>query len=125
MWLFEYYIYPSLLLAVMVAGQGLCAYLAYCKACSLAKLTAHSRLVPYVDKGYVRAMKASNLVPGDIIVVVPGPAVCDMVLLRGNCLVEESALSGEASPRLLQHDCAAQHGASCRIATIASPSFAA
>lgn len=97
MYLFSYYIYPSVLLAVILAGQGVCAYLAYHKALRLASLTLHTRLVPYVNKGYVRAMKAWQLVPGDIIVVVPGQAVCDMVLLRGNCLVEESVLSGEVS----------------------------
>jgi len=40
------------------------------------------------------------LVPGDVIVVLPGKATCDMVLLQGNCLVEESVLSGEVPAHL-------------------------
>ena len=102
MYLFQYYIYPSVLVAVILTGQGLSAYLAYHKAKRLASLTKHTRLVPYVSKGYVRAMTARHLVCGDIIVVAPGPAMCDMVLLQGNCLVEESVLSGEVGLLHLQ-----------------------
>lgn len=97
MYLFSYYVYPTSLLVVILAGQGMCAYLAHQKALRLARLTTQTRLVPYVSKGYVRAMIARHLVPGDIIVLAPGLAVCDMVLLCGNCLVEESVLSGEVS----------------------------
>ena len=42
-----------------------------------------------------RAVSSRQLIPGDVIVVLPGKATCDMVLLQGNCLVEESNLSGE------------------------------
>ena len=42
-----------------------------------------------------RAASSRRLVPGDVIVVLQGRATCDMVLLRGSCLVEESMLSGE------------------------------
>ena len=47
-----------------------------------------------------RAISSRWLVPGDVIVVLPGKATCDMVLLQGNCLVEESVLSGEVLPCL-------------------------
>ena len=43
-----------------------------------------------------RAVQSTRLVPGDVLVLLPGPATCDMVLLRGSCLVQESLLSGEA-----------------------------
>lgn len=42
-----------------------------------------------------RAVSSRRLVPGDVIVVLQGRATCDMVLLQGSCLVEESILSGE------------------------------
>ena len=42
-----------------------------------------------------RAVSSRRLVPGDVLVLLRGKATCDMVLLRGNCLVEESMLSGE------------------------------
>ena len=48
-----------------------------------------------------RAVASHRLVPGDVVVLLPGKATCDMVLLRGNCLVEESLLSGEVSSMLL------------------------
>jgi len=47
-----------------------------------------------------RAISSRWLVPGDVIVVLPGKATCDMVLLQGNCLVEESVLSGEVLTHL-------------------------
>ena len=46
-------------------------------------------------------MSSRRLVPGDVIVVLQGRAPCDMVLLRGSCLVEESMLSGEVCTQIL------------------------
>jgi len=45
-----------------------------------------------------RAVSSRRLVPGDVVVLLPGKATCDMVLLRGSCLTEESMLSGEVTP---------------------------
>lgn len=42
-----------------------------------------------------RGLASYKLVPGDIVVLQPGRATCDMVLLQGNCLVDESIISGE------------------------------
>ena len=45
--------------------------------------------------GRIRAVSSRRLVPGDVVVLQKCKATCDMVLLRGACLVEESMLSGE------------------------------
>ena len=42
-----------------------------------------------------RAVSSHRLVPGDVVVVLRGKVTCDLVLLQGSCLVEESMLSGE------------------------------
>lgn len=101
MWSFAYYIYPSVLLGIIVIGTLLSGSLIYKQRKRLSKAVAHVPLVPFVHKGYVRAMNSQQLVPGDVIVVQQGVAVCDMVLLRGNCLVEESMLSGEVKRPVL------------------------
>ena len=61
----------------------------------MVNLVNRPRLVPMVLGGWVRAAGSHRLVPGDILVLQRGQATCDMVLLRGSCLVEESMLSGE------------------------------
>jgi len=53
--------------------------------------------VPLVWDGWVRAISSHRLLPGDVMVLQPGKALCDMVLLQGTCLVMESMLSGEVS----------------------------
>lgn len=53
-----------------------------------------------------RAVSSTRLVPGDVVVLLPGQATCDMVLLRGSCLLEESMLSGEVSHSLYSVCCA-------------------
>lgn len=57
-------------------------------------------IVPFVWAGRIRAVSSRRLVPGDVVVLQRCRAYCDMVLLRGACLVEESMLSGE-----VRHHC--------------------
>jgi hypothetical protein len=40
---------------------------------------------------------------GDIVIVVPGKAACDMVLLNGEVVVDETILTGAWVGRRLQH----------------------
>lgn len=47
------------------------------------------------DSCICRPAASHRLVPGDVVVLLRGKATCDMVLLQGSCLVEESMLSGE------------------------------
>ncbi len=46
------------------------------------------------------ALSSRRLVPGDVVVLQRGKATCDMVLLRGAGLVEESMMSGEVHASL-------------------------
>lgn len=52
-----------------------------------------------------RMVSSKRLVPGDVIVLLRGKATCDMVLLQGSCLVEESVLSGEVGYTALLGSC--------------------
>lgn len=97
MYAFTYFFFPTVLLAIILLGTCVTVSLTYRQRKMLVKIFAQSRLVPYVRKGYVRAAVSHRLVPGDVIVVQPGYGACDMVLLRGNCLVEDSMLSGEVN----------------------------
>ncbi len=54
-------------------------------------------VVPFVWVGRIMALSSRRLVPGDVVVLQRGKATCDMVLLRGAGLVEESMMSGEVS----------------------------
>ena len=92
---FSYFYYPSVLVAIMIIGTAITIGLTHRQRQTLYKLFTGTRLVPYVRKGYVRATVSQRLVPGDVIVVQQGVAICDMVLLRGNCLLEASRVSGE------------------------------
>ena len=49
----------------------------------------------YDENWSCRIVMPYRLVPGDVVVLLPGKATADMVVLQGNCLVEESVLSGE------------------------------
>jgi magnesium-transporting ATPase (P-type) len=51
--------------------------------------------------GSFKLISATEIVPGDVVLLEPGTAYCDMVVLQGNCImVDESALTGECTPVL-------------------------
>ncbi|CAE7038420.1 Atp13a5, partial [Symbiodinium sp. KB8] len=57
------------------------------------QLTAH-----VLRDGQVVEVDANELVPGDILKVHPGPVPCDLLLLRGAAVCDESTLTGESMP---------------------------
>ena len=81
-------------------GVLLCSYYSITR-CYISSSQAHmlwnyrSISVLVRIQGRVSAGKSTQLVPGDVIVVQTGQAVCDMVLLQGNALTEESRLTGQ------------------------------
>jgi magnesium-transporting ATPase (P-type) len=59
----------------------------------------HGKTTVLRDGEYVD-LDQEHLVPGDILKLKPGVAYCDMVLVSGGAtLVDESALTGEATPQ--------------------------
>lgn len=87
--------YPALCLSLFVATGIIFSRFKKASERKVMNLINAVRLVPIVDCGFVRTMSSHRLVPGDVIVLQRGRALCDMVLLRGTCLVVEATLSGE------------------------------
>ena len=46
----------------------------------------------------ISTIPSTELVPGDVVLVKPGILPCDVVLLRGEAIVDENMLTGEAIP---------------------------
>ena len=95
------YFYPVIILALFVAAATLLIITLRRQRKKMRALVNECRLTPIIWDGWVRAISSHRLLPGDVMVLQPGKALCDMVVLQGNCLVVESMLSGEvrASPK--------------------------
>ena len=124
------YAYPALLIFIIVARITDKAWKRYQQQQRLATSARWSRLVPYVCLGCVHAMGAKRLVPGDVIVIQPGVAMCDAVLLRGGALCEQSTLTGEVRHNadydcLLACTCVGVSDCACpRVAQLCMPKVA-
>lgn len=91
----QYYWLPAVLCAVTTAAAVSLVRTIRLQRLKLMAMINHCRLTPIVRGGWVRAVSSHMLVPGDVVVVQQGKAMCDMVILQGVCLVIESMLSGE------------------------------
>ena len=104
------YVYPAILIAIILARISDKAYRRVQQRRRVAVSSQWPRLAPYVSNGCVHAMGAAKLVPGDVIVIQPGLAMCDAVLLRGACLAEQSTLTGEVPSLSSSHlQCRSEH----------------
>jgi len=93
----QYYWLPVLLGVVTTAAAISLLLTLRTQRLKVMDLVNHCRLTPIIQAGWVRAVSSHTLVPGDVVVVQRGKAMCDMVLLQGACLVVESMLSGEVT----------------------------
>ena len=95
LWYRQYWAYVAVLSLISWVAIALLVATLQDQHKKLVGLVNERHIVPIVDRGWVRAAPSYKLVPGDVVVVQKGKALVDMVLLRGNCLVDESMLSGE------------------------------
>ena len=91
------FFYPALIIAVTLLAGIIMHKTLRSQHSRVMALMNECRLTPLVQDKWVRAVASYRLVPGDVMVLQKGRALCDMVLLRGACLVTESMLSGEVS----------------------------
>ena len=87
--------YPVLCLSLFIITGFIFARFKRASERKVMALINTVRVVPIVEGGFVRAISSHKLVPGDVVVLKSGKALCDMVLLRGTCMVVEATLSGE------------------------------
>jgi len=113
LWYSAYYAYTAVIASLTLFAVTILSVTLREQHAKLVNLVNQRRVVPIIQRGWVRACPSHKLVPGDVIVLQNGKAACDMVVLRGSCLVEESMLSGEVLLFWLQYNCS-----SCAVACI-------
>ena len=89
------WIFPMLVAFISLSSQMGLIWVTLLQHQTMSGMLNQAGIVPIVHRGWVRVFPAWKLVPGDVVVVKRGKVTCDMVLLKGSCLVEESMLSGE------------------------------
>lgn len=64
----------------------------------LAAIAHYTCEVQVLQNGRVSTVNSTELLPGDVIVLHPGILPCDVALIRGEAIVDENMLTGEAVP---------------------------
>ena len=90
-----YWIFPAIVASLSLLVNSTLLRSIYQQHRLMLSLVQQHRVLPLVHLGWVRAVPAHVVVPGDVVVLQRGKATADLVLLRGSALVEESMLSGE------------------------------
>lgn len=99
-WCMEaYYSYSAIIVAITmfsILATVVQAYRYRRRLAALAHFTCEVQVLQ--PGGSVAILSSSELVPGDVVVVRAGLLPCDLVLLRGEAIVDENMLTGEAVP---------------------------
>jgi cation-transporting P-type ATPase 13A2 len=95
----EYYFYSMCILFVMMITLMVNIYYLHTNLKKIKKLATYICEVQVLRNNEKFIMSSINLVPGDV-VYLTGDFLfpCDMILLKGFCLVDETMLTGESQP---------------------------
>lgn len=99
-WCLEaYYSYSAIIVAITMFSILTTVVQSYRYRRRLAALAHYTCEVQVLQPGgSVATVNSTELVPGDVVVVHPGLLPCDLALLRGEAIVDENMLTGEAVP---------------------------
>ncbi len=96
---FWYFIMAMVYSCVVLFGGLAVAFFRYRQDLTLSKLSGMDGEVKVLRDGVFYSISQTELVPGDAVIIQPGVACCDMVLVRSDgILMDESALTGESTP---------------------------
>lgn len=95
---FAYYHMGFILAFVFISGGLSIIWVNYNNARILATLVGQAATVTVIRGGERKAVPSTYLVPGDVLEVEPGLNTCDMVLIAGKVVLDESSLTGESMP---------------------------
>ncbi|XP_006819618.1 polyamine-transporting ATPase 13A3-like [Saccoglossus kowalevskii] len=97
----EYYYYSSCIIFISVLSIGISLYETRRQSITLRNMVAHSSTVQVCREDQsIEEINGEFLVPGDVIIIPSTGCImnCDAVLVGGNCIVNESMLTGESVP---------------------------
>uniref|UniRef100_A0A0G4G7V3 P-type ATPase A domain-containing protein n=1 Tax=Chromera velia CCMP2878 TaxID=1169474 RepID=A0A0G4G7V3_9ALVE len=100
-WVWFSYLVVGLAMASMAILAGFAKVFVTANAeATLEKITSHRSSAEVLRSREWKELDATHLVPGDVIRVKGDGSLfpCDCVLLRGTCVCDEAALTGEARP---------------------------
>ncbi|MCO5602074.1 hypothetical protein L7F22_056201 [Adiantum nelumboides] len=100
LWFWNSYLFVATLMSVIVClSAAITIYTRHRSQLSIAKLTEYVTQVDvFRDQNWCN-IDSRKLVPGDVIKVSDDWLLpCDLVIIRGSCICNESALTGEATP---------------------------
>jgi cation-transporting ATPase 13A3/4/5 len=97
-WNFAYYHMGFILAFVFVSGGLSIIWVNYNNARILATLVGQAATVTVLRSGERKTIPSTELVPGDVLEIEPGLNTCDMVLVSGKVVLDESSLTGESMP---------------------------
>lgn len=95
----DYLAYALVILIFSAASIAHEIYLARKAANDLQKLIPEPGPVQVIRDGFIASLEARDLVVGDLVVVETTCNLsCDLALIQGECVVDESSLTGETVP---------------------------
>ncbi|KAJ2836027.1 hypothetical protein J3B01_003123 [Coemansia erecta] len=101
LWCFDdYYYYAACILLISVAGIAETLVETRRNTRKIQEMARFTCAVRVLRDGAWRDSRAEDMLPGDVFEVVPSMHIlpCDAVLLEGDCIVNESMLTGESVP---------------------------
>ncbi|TYZ62646.1 hypothetical protein PybrP1_006738, partial [[Pythium] brassicae (nom. inval.)] len=94
----EYVLYAIVVLVLSATSIAWEIYSEVSNSNRLRSLVRSDRVVEVVRADKRVRVHETELVPGDIVEIAPGPVVADVLLLAGACVADEASLTGEALP---------------------------
>ncbi|KAI5068182.1 hypothetical protein GOP47_0017102 [Adiantum capillus-veneris] len=99
-WFWNSYLFVAALMAVVVClSAAITIYTKHRSQLAIAKLTRYVTQVNVFRNQTWCSVDSRDIVPGDVVKVADDWLLpCDLVIIRGSCICDESALTGEAAP---------------------------